>query len=305
MEFFMKLPRSRREFALFMAIISIISVNIIAPLITCFEMGFHLYVWADALRIIPFIWLSVIVLVLLAYKPAEWMTGRIIREGDSFNAHIIVNILCTVFLMSIFLTVIGTWIGSRRISVEPIRLFFYKWPRNFSISLAVEALIAQPVARFVMLKLHQWMEAAAAAAVVRCMHQKRARNLGSLALFWNLPIPPLPGSRIFHGKMLPRHPEGADLRENRLAFRGKAACRHPCEPLPANDALGNGVQMEIVPLSRRAGACPSRDAETLERAREPSLALFSLYKWRVHDVYPENVNKLQPLFWMGYCYKSS
>ncbi len=159
MEFFMKLPRSRREFALFMAIISIISVNIIAPLITCFEMGFHLYVWADALRIIPFIWLSVIALVLLTYKPAEWMTGRIIREGDSFNAHIIVNILCTVFLMSIFLTVIGTWIGSRRISVEPIRLFFYKWPRNFSISLAVEALIAQPVARFVMLKLHQWVDA--------------------------------------------------------------------------------------------------------------------------------------------------
>ena len=159
MEFFMKLPRSRREFALFMAIISIISVNIIAPLITCFEMGFHLYVWADALRIIPFIWLSVIALVLLAYKPAEWMTGRIISEGDSFNAHIIVNILCTVFLMSIFLTVIGTWIGSHRISVEPIRLFFYKWPRNFSISLAVEALIAQPVARFVMLKLHQWMDA--------------------------------------------------------------------------------------------------------------------------------------------------
>ena len=31
MEFFMKLPRSRREFALFMAIISIISVNISHP----------------------------------------------------------------------------------------------------------------------------------------------------------------------------------------------------------------------------------------------------------------------------------
>ena len=115
----------------------------------------------------------------------------------------------------------------------------------------------------------------------------------------------LPRPTLFSRKKLPGHPEGADLRENRLAFRGKAACRHPCEPLPANDALGNGVQMEIVPLSRRAGACPSRDAETLERAREPSLALFSLYKWRVHDVYPENVNKLQPLFWMGYCYKSS
>lgn len=43
MDFYMKLPRSKKEFALFMAIISIISVNIIAPLITCFELGFHLY----------------------------------------------------------------------------------------------------------------------------------------------------------------------------------------------------------------------------------------------------------------------
>lgn len=34
MEFYMKLPRSKKEFALFMGIVSIISVNIIAPLIT-------------------------------------------------------------------------------------------------------------------------------------------------------------------------------------------------------------------------------------------------------------------------------
>jgi hypothetical protein len=50
MEFHMKLPRNKKEFALFMAVISIISVNIIAPLITCFEMGFHLYIWADTLK---------------------------------------------------------------------------------------------------------------------------------------------------------------------------------------------------------------------------------------------------------------
>lgn len=154
MEFFMKLPRNKKEFALFMAVISIISVNIIAPLITCFEAGFHLYIWADALKVIPFIWLSVIALVLITYKPAEWLTAKIVSHDDSFNSHIVVNILCTVFMMSIFLTVIGTWIGSRSVSMEPIRMFFYKWPRNFSISFAVELLIAQPVARFVILKLH-------------------------------------------------------------------------------------------------------------------------------------------------------
>jgi uncharacterized membrane protein (DUF485 family) len=159
MEFYTKLPRNKKEFALFMAVISIISVNIIAPLITCFEAGFHLFVWGDALQAIPFIWLSVIALVLITYKPAEWMTARIVAKDDSFNAHIVVNILCTVFLMSIFLTVIGTWIGGRQVSIEPIRLFFYKWPRNFAISFAVESCIAQPIARWVMQKLHQIQDA--------------------------------------------------------------------------------------------------------------------------------------------------
>ena len=70
MEFYWKLPRSKKEFALFILIISVISVNIIAPLITCFEFGFHLAVWADVLRIIPFMWMAVVALVLITYVPA-------------------------------------------------------------------------------------------------------------------------------------------------------------------------------------------------------------------------------------------
>ena len=108
----------------------------------------------------PFIWLSVIALVLLTYKPAEYLTAKIVDKDDSFSSHIVVNILCTVFLMSIFLTVIGTWIGSRSLTLEPIRMFFYKWPRNFTISFAVELCIAQPIARLVMLKMHSLKEAA-------------------------------------------------------------------------------------------------------------------------------------------------
>lgn len=156
MEFYMKLPRNKKEFALFMAVISVISINIIAPLITFFEVGFHLYIWADTIKVIPFIWITVIALVLITYKPAEWLTSRVVKEGDSFGSHITINIIFTVFLMSIFLTVIGTWIGSRHISLEPIRMFFYKWPRNFAISFFVEACIAQPIARLVMLKKHQY-----------------------------------------------------------------------------------------------------------------------------------------------------
>ena len=154
----MKLPRNKKEFALFLAIISVISVNIIAPLITCFEAGFSLYVYRDVLSVLPFIWLSVIAIVLLTYIPAEKMTEKIVDKKDSFRSHIVVNILCTVFLMSIFLTVVGTWIGTRSITWEPIRMFFYKWPRNFAISLFVEMCIAQPIARFVIYRLHSRLD---------------------------------------------------------------------------------------------------------------------------------------------------
>ena len=155
MDFYMKLPRNKKEFALFLAVISIISVNIIAPVITCMEAGFSMRVYMQALRAIPFIWITVVTLVLLTHKPADFLTHKIVSEGDSFNAVILANILCCVFCMSIFLTVIGTWIGMREISMAPIYSFFYKWPRNFAISFAVEALIAQPFARFVILKFHQ------------------------------------------------------------------------------------------------------------------------------------------------------
>jgi len=155
MDFYMKLPRNKKEFALFMAVISIISVNIIAPLITGFEVGFSLKIWADTLKVIPIIWIAVIALVLITHKPAEWLAARIIKEGDSFGSHMIINILCTVFLMSIFMTVIGSWIGMRHMSMEPIQMFFYKWPRNAAISFIIEAFIAQPIARSVMLILHQ------------------------------------------------------------------------------------------------------------------------------------------------------
>ncbi|WP_270788956.1 hypothetical protein [Enterococcus diestrammenae] len=148
MEFYMKLPRNRREFALFVAIVSVLSVNIIAPLITCFEMGFRLATWRQTLEVLPFIWLVVILLVLLTHEPASKLTAKVIGKGDRFAAQMIVNCLINVVMMSIILTVVATWIGMRQFSLMPIEQFFFKWPRNFSISFFVELCIAQPLARF-------------------------------------------------------------------------------------------------------------------------------------------------------------
>lgn len=161
MEFYQKLPRNKKEFVLYLAVISIISVNIIAPIITFLDLqvGFNLDVYVSVLQVLPFIWLSVIALVLITYKPASFLTSKVAKEGDSFSAHIIINIMFSVLLMSVFLTVIGTWIGCRQISMEPITGFFYKWPRNFSVSFAIEACVAQPIARAVMSLLHKRLDA--------------------------------------------------------------------------------------------------------------------------------------------------
>ncbi len=124
MEFNMKLPRNKKDFLLFVAIISIISINIIAPLIACFEVGFNMQVWVETKRVLPFIWICVVILVLLTHKPAGWLTSKIVDNNDSFNSTIIINTLFAVLLMSTFLTIIGSWIGNKHISMEPINLFF-------------------------------------------------------------------------------------------------------------------------------------------------------------------------------------
>ncbi len=156
MNFYMKLLCNKKEFALFMGIVSIISVNIIAPLITCFEAEFHFFVWQDVLTVLPFIWLSVIVFVLLTYLPAEKMTAKIVSKEDSFNSHIVVNALCTAFFNVYYIN------SSRNVdwnTFNNIRTYshvFYRWLRNFTISLFVGMCIAQPFARFIIFKIHLW-----------------------------------------------------------------------------------------------------------------------------------------------------
>lgn len=150
-----RLPRNCKEFALFAGIISVISVNIIAPLITGFKSGFHKEIYFDTLKIIPFVWIFVILLVMLVAGPiANKLVEKFTKPTDGFNAKTLFNIFFNVTILSILLTVIGTWIGMGEISLQPIQTFFYNWPRNFFIAFWIESLIAQPIARFAMKKLH-------------------------------------------------------------------------------------------------------------------------------------------------------
>ncbi|MFC5464822.1 hypothetical protein [Lederbergia graminis] len=150
-----RLPRNGKEFILFLAIISILSVNIIAPIIMGFEFGFTKDVYMETLQVLPFVWVCVILLVTLVANPlVNKLVPLFVKPTDSFNARVLFTILFSVTILSILLTVIGSWIGMREFSLEPLKNFFYIWPRNFFIAFWVEVLIAQPIARFAMKKLH-------------------------------------------------------------------------------------------------------------------------------------------------------
>lgn len=151
-----RLPRNSKEGILFLLLISIISVNTIAPIIVGLERGFSKEVYLDTLKIIPFMWVIVVLLVSLVAGPIVGkVMPKFIGQTDGFNARVLLNTLLNVTVLSILLSIIGTWVGMKQISLEPFKNFLHIWPRNFGVAFGIELLVAQPIARFVMKKLHQ------------------------------------------------------------------------------------------------------------------------------------------------------
>ena len=159
MDFHMKLPRNAKEGILFTLIIAFLSVNIIAPIISMLEAGASLETYLTILKKIPLLFIIILVIVSILHPIGMKLSQKITGEHDSFNSKVIIETLCTVVLMSMVMTIIGSWLGMGEISLAPFKTYFQKWPRNFGIALAIELLIAQPIARAVMLAIHKKQDA--------------------------------------------------------------------------------------------------------------------------------------------------
>ncbi|WP_240463755.1 hypothetical protein [Paenibacillus apiarius] len=136
-------------------IISIISVNTIAPIIMGLELGFSKEVYLDSLKMIPFMWVIAILSVRLIAGPLVGkLMPKFVGQTDGFIARVLLNTILNVTVLSLWLSIIGTWVGTKQISLEPFENFLHIWPRNFGVAFWIELLIAQPIARFAMKKLH-------------------------------------------------------------------------------------------------------------------------------------------------------
>ncbi len=71
-------------------------------------------------------------LVILTQKPAGKLKDLIVHPKDSFRSQITINILCNVFLMSFFMTLIGAWIGEGAIHVAPVSEFSVNGPETLA-----------------------------------------------------------------------------------------------------------------------------------------------------------------------------
>lgn len=159
-----RLPQNWQEGILFMLIISFISVNTIAPIIMFAERGFSWQTYKEALMILPVMWIIVMILVRFVAGPLVGkIMPRFIGKTDGFNSRVLWNIILNVTILSLLLSIIGTWVGQGEISMYPFENFLHIWPRNFGIAFWIEALIAQPIARFCMKKLHETQDRKAAA----------------------------------------------------------------------------------------------------------------------------------------------
>ncbi|WP_243676821.1 hypothetical protein [Secundilactobacillus collinoides] len=83
------------------------------------------------LRQLPLLWLCVIVLVVVTQRPAQRLAGLLLERNDGFKATMLITALCNVFLMSLVLTIVGTWIGTGAITVSPIVHFFCEMATKF------------------------------------------------------------------------------------------------------------------------------------------------------------------------------
>ncbi len=163
-----RLPHNPREGIVYGCVIASISSLLIGGYNVYDNMSYSLDTFGDFairyLTIWPVMFLIAFVLAnTVVGHIAGWIVNRFSAPTDSINSRIVLNIIACVTLMSLILTflgglvgeTIGSLLGGSEVDVMGLIDNWPKiWPRNFCIAFWVEMLIAQPVARRVMVWAH-------------------------------------------------------------------------------------------------------------------------------------------------------
>lgn len=155
-----RLPMSGKEGFLYGAVICLITCIIMLMLNvgTAFGTLCTKEVWFAILKTVPVVWVVAMVWESFVIgRIAHMCVHKFVEPTDGFNANILFNILFVVVMMSASMTIIGPVVSG-----EPVREAFagwiHHWPRNFCVAFWCECLLAQPIARKVMVVIHNRKE---------------------------------------------------------------------------------------------------------------------------------------------------
>lgn len=156
-----RLPHNAKEGLLYGGVICAITALLMATFNIYLQVGaFNATFFMTVLKAYPLFFTIALVLEMsVMHHLVERLVKRYTIETDSFNAVILFTIFFTVIGMSCLMTLIGDVVG-HGFSIEQgiIGRFLVAWPRNFSLVLIIEIVLAQPVARKVMAVKHRKRE---------------------------------------------------------------------------------------------------------------------------------------------------
>ena len=151
-----RLPRNAKEGVLYGGIVCFLT----ALMMTVFNValimqGLHAEAWWEIAKFFPLMFvIAMVVEPLIVGRLAEKAMHTLSPATDSGNAKIMFRMVFTVFGMSLLMTSIGNAIGFGLHGGLLARIA-HDWPRNFLVVLVAEAVLIQPIARAVMVKLHR------------------------------------------------------------------------------------------------------------------------------------------------------
>ncbi|OMD73022.1 MULTISPECIES: DUF2798 domain-containing protein [Paenibacillus] len=150
-----RLPHNSKEGAIYGIIICTLTVIFMTTFNIVLNSGtINLAIVTKILIAMPFIWIIAMFLQPIVVGPiVDKIVRKLTTPTDSFYPKILLNTLFTVLGMCALMTLIGTIIGNG-FSKNILLTFLNTFPRNFLIVLFLECIIIQPIARWVMVKIH-------------------------------------------------------------------------------------------------------------------------------------------------------
>ncbi len=154
-----RLPWNGREGFVYGSVIALITCIFMMSFGICTKNNcLDLGLVARSMIALPFVWIAAMLLInLFVGRVTNKVVPKFTNPTDSFYTIITMNIIVTVLMMSMLMTLIGPAIG-HIFQGESILLAIQDWPaawpRNFCAAFWCEMLLAQPIARALMKYIH-------------------------------------------------------------------------------------------------------------------------------------------------------